>query len=112
MAMPHCAIAQLASCSETSTKAARACSYWKECNRATARLKLTRTVVEQEVTKCTEPSSWSVREWSCHSSHQRESANRVRKLHRRSRLISYLCGYREIASDYITLSFPATARLG
>src|SRR6266403_1946468 len=65
MATPHCAIAQDGSNAATSLKACRACSYWKECNRATARLKPGCAAFEHEVKKWTEPISPAESSWWC-----------------------------------------------
>src|SRR5438094_3829818 len=65
MATPHWAMAQEGSCLEISVNAALACSYWKECRSATARLKLIATVFEQEVANWTEPTSSAESSWWC-----------------------------------------------
>src|SRR6266403_3692712 len=65
MATPHCAIAQDGSNAATSLKACRACSYWKECNRATARLNPGCAAFEHEVKKWTEPISSAESSWWC-----------------------------------------------
>src|SRR6267143_3469567 len=65
MATPHCAMAQEGSSAATSLKACLACSYWKECNRATPRLKPGSAVFEQDVEKWTEPISSAESSWWC-----------------------------------------------
>src|SRR5258706_6893469 len=60
MATPHCAMAHCGSLSEISVKTCRACSYWKECSSATARLKLPARSVRHEVRKWTEPTCSSM----------------------------------------------------
>src|SRR6266849_10081421 len=65
MATPHCAMAQEASSTATSLNACLACSYWKECNRATARLKPGCAAFEHEVKKWTEPISSAESSWRC-----------------------------------------------
>src|SRR5260370_26255345 len=69
-------MAQLGSRLETSTKDARDCSYWKECRRATARLKAASVDLAQEVEKWMEPSSSAESLWSWRSSAQARAANR------------------------------------
>src|SRR5882672_3481498 len=65
MATPHCAMAQDGSRAETSLNACLACSYWKECSRATARLTLGSVVFEHDVGKWTEPISSVESSWRC-----------------------------------------------
>src|ERR1700674_4400146 len=65
MATPHCAMAQEESSAATSLNACLACSYWKECNRATARLKPGCAAFEHEVRKWTEPISSGESSWWC-----------------------------------------------
>src|SRR2546425_9982253 len=61
-------MAHFGSWPEISAKACRARSYWNECSRATAPLKLLSTAFEQEVEKWTEPISWPVSAcWCCSS---------------------------------------------
>src|SRR6267378_7907880 len=65
MATPHCAMAQEGSMADTWLNACRACSYWKECSRATARLKPGCAAFEHEVKKRTEPTSSAESSWWC-----------------------------------------------
>src|SRR6266850_6995621 len=65
MATPHWAIAQDGSSAETSLNACLACSYWKECSRATARSKPGCAAFEHEVKRWTEPISSAESSWWC-----------------------------------------------
>src|SRR5882724_6392022 len=76
MATPHCAIAQDGSMAETSLKACLACSYWKECNKATARLKPGCAAFEHEVRKWTEPISSAESSWWCSCAASAREASR------------------------------------
>src|SRR5260370_33776395 len=69
-------MAELGSRLETSTKDGRDCSYWKECRRATARLRAASVDLAQEGEKWMEPSSSAESLWSWRSSAQARAANR------------------------------------
>src|SRR5258708_34006286 len=74
-------MADLVSRSETSSKDKRDCSYWKECKRATARLKVASTFFAQELEKWMEPSSSAESLWWWRSSAQAREGSKKKAGH-------------------------------